>query len=140
MFEALDLLQQPSFLLTTTMRPTPSAQRSTIISLFLEGQSLHQIQSKTDLGKSTVARIKKEVDQNKENSKGGRPSKLTSRDKQCIMRQITTGRLDNAVQATKFINNIIPNPVSPQTVRNVLKESNFRSVVKKKCPLLKKQH
>ena len=56
------------------------------------------------------------------------------------MRQITTGRLDNAVQATKFINNIIPNPVSPQTVRNVLKENNFRFVVKKKCPLLKKQH
>ena len=122
------------------MRLTPSAQRSTITSLLLEGYSLHQIQSKTGLGKSTVARIKKEVNQNKENSKGGHPSKLTSCDKQCIMRQITTGRLDNAIQATKFINNIIPNPVSPQTVRNVLKENNFCSVVKKKCPLLKKQH
>ena len=140
MFEALDLLQQPSFLLTTTMQPTPSAQRSTITSLLLEGYSLRQIQSKTGLGKSTVARIKKEVDQNKENSKGGHPFKLTSYDKQYIMRQITTGRLDNAVQATKFINNIIPNPVSPQTVRNILKNNNFCSVVKKKCPLLKKQH
>ena len=56
------------------------------------------------------------------------------------MCQITTRRLDNAIQATKFINNIIPNPISPQTVRNVLKENNFCSVVKKKCPLLKKQH
>ena len=37
---------------------------------------LHQIQSKTGLGKFTVARIKKEVDQDKENSKMGRPSKL----------------------------------------------------------------
>jgi hypothetical protein len=56
------------------------------------------------------------------------------------MRQITTGKLDNAVQATKFINNIISNPVHPQTVRNVLKEHHFKSVVKKKCPLLKYHH
>ena len=56
------------------------------------------------------------------------------------MHQITTERLHNAVQATKFINNIIPNPVSPQTVRNVFRKNNFHSVVKKKCPLLKKQH
>ena len=140
MFEALDLLQQPSFLLTTTMQPTLSAQRSTITSLLLERYSLRQIQSKTGLGKSTVARIKKEVNQNKVNSKEGHSSKLTFYDKQCIMHQITTGRLDNAVEATKFINNIIPNLVSPQTVRNVLKENNFRSVVKKKCPPLKKQH
>ena len=62
------------------MQPTPSAQHSTITAL-LKGYSLHQIQSKTGLGKSTVARIKKEVDQNKENSKGGCSSKLTSRDK-----------------------------------------------------------
>ena len=56
------------------------------------------------------------------------------------MRQITTGRLDNAVQATKFINSTLSNPVCPQTVRNVLKKNQFRSIVKKKCPLLKKQH
>jgi hypothetical protein len=56
------------------------------------------------------------MDSDKENSKGGRPSKLTHRDKQSIIRQITTGKLDNATQATHFINNILPNPVTPQTV------------------------
>ena len=30
--------------------------------------------------------------------------------------------------------------IFPDAVRNVLKKNNFRSVVKKKCPLLKKQH
>ena len=133
----LKLLQQPSFLSTTIMHPTSSTQRTTIISLLHEGYSLHQIQSKTGLGKSTVGRIKKELDADKENSKGGRPSKLSYRDKQSILRQITTGKLDNAVQATHFINNVIPNPVCPQTVRNVLKENNFCSIIKKKCPLLK---
>ena len=76
----------------------------------------------------------------KENSKGGRPSKLSPWDKQSIICQITTRKLDNAVQAAHFINSILPSPVSPQTVRNLLKENNFCSVVKKKCPLLKKQH
>jgi len=35
-----------------------------------------QIQLKTGLGKSTIGRINKEVDLNKENNRGGRPSKL----------------------------------------------------------------
>ena len=95
------------------MRPTSSTQRNSAMSLLHEGYSLHQIQSKTGLGRSTIGRIKREIDGDKENNKRGRPSKLTHRDKQSIIRQITTGRLDNAVQATKFINNIIPNPVVP---------------------------
>jgi transposase len=122
------------------MKPTSSSQKSTVISLLEEGYSLHQIQSKTGLGKSTIGRINKEVDGDKENSKGGRPSKLSPHDKQAIIRQITTGKLDNAVQATKYINNIIPSSVTPQTIRNILKENNPRSVVKQKRPLLKKVH
>ena len=74
----------------------------------------------------------------KENSKGGHPSKLLPQDKQSIIHQITTGKLNNAVQAAHFINSILPSPVSPQTVRNLLKEKNVHSVVKRKCPLLKK--
>jgi len=44
------------------------------------------------------------------------------------------------VEATHFINNILPNPVTPQTVRNILQKNDFHSVVKKKRPLLKKAH
>ena len=73
----------------------------------------------------------------KENNKGGHPSKLTAKDKQAIICQITTGKLDNAIQATHYINNVITSPVCPQTVRNALKENNLRSVVKSKHPLLK---
>ena len=123
------------------MKPTSPAQCSTVIALLKEGYSLCQIQSKTGLGKSTISRINKEADLDKENSKGGCPSKLSSHDKQAIICQITTGKIDNAVQATHFINNIISSPVTPQTVRNALKENNFCSVVKQKllqlicCPL-----
>ena len=120
------------------MQPISSSHRSTIISLLAEGYSVRQIQSRTGLGKSTIGRISKEVDL--ENNKGGHPSKLSTRNKQSIICQITTGKLDNAVEATHFINNIISSPVTPQTVRNALKENNFRSVVKQKRPLLKKLH
>ena len=122
------------------MKPTSSTKHSAVTSLLQEGYSLHQIESKTDLGKSTIGRIKKEMDGDKENSKGGRPSKLSLDDKRSIIRQITTGRLDNAVEATHFINNILSNPVTPKTVRNTLKQDDFHAVVKKKRLFLKKAH
>src|SRR5882762_2170840 len=122
------------------MKLTSSTKHSAVTSLLQEGYSLRQIESKTGLGKSTIGRIKKEMDGDKENSKGGRLSKLSPGDKQSIIRQITTGRLDNAVEATHFINNILSNPVTPQTVRNTLKQDDFRAVVKKKRPLLKEAH
>ena len=68
-----------------------------VISLLKEGYSVHQIESETGLGRSTIGRIKKKTDLDKENSKGGHPSKLSSPDTQSIIRQITTGKLDNAV-------------------------------------------
>jgi hypothetical protein len=87
-----------------------------------------------------VGRISKEVEGNKENHPGGHPSKLSSCDKQSIISQITTGKLDNAVQATQFINSIIPDPVNPQTVQNALKAAGLHSVTKKKVPMLRATH
>jgi len=76
------------------------------------------------------------VDGNKENNPGGCPYKLSACDKQSILHQIRSGKLENAVEATQFINGIISNPVTPQTVRNALKESGFYSTSKKKTSLL----
>src|SRR6266481_4109884 len=86
------------------MRPTSFTQCSSVISLLQEGYSVCQIESKTGLGRFTIGRIKKEVDGDKENSKGGHPSKLSSSDKQSIICQISSGSLDNAVEAAHFIN------------------------------------
>ena len=98
------------------MRPISAAQHNSVVSLLNKGYSHCQIQARTGLGKGTVGRISKEVEENKENHPGGHPSKLSTHDKQSIVHQITTGKLDNAVQATQFINSIIPDPVSSQTV------------------------
>ena len=90
--------------------------------------------------KSTVERIKKEVDSNKEISRDDCPSKLSHCDKQFIIYQITTKQHDNATQTTQFINNILLSSVTPQLVRNVLKSNDFCSVIKQKCPPLKKAY
>ena len=92
------------------------------------------------MSKGTVGNISKELEGDKENHIGGWPSKLSAHDKKSIICQITTGKLDNAVQATCFIKSIIPNPVNPQTVRNALKEAGLRSATKKKVPMLKAAH
>ena len=98
-----------------------------VVSLLNEGYSHHQIQARTGLGKGTIGRISKEVEGNQENHPGGRPSKLSPCDKQSIIQQISSGKLDNAVQATQFINSAISTPVTPQTVSNALKEAGLRS-------------
>jgi len=129
------LLSSPS-----TMKATSATQYSLVISLLHEGYSLHQIQLKTGPGKSTFGRIKKTVDEDKENLKGGHPSKLSICDKISIIQQITSGKLDNAVQPAKFINETISDPVAPQTIRDMLRKNNFQSVTKTKHPLLKQKH
>jgi hypothetical protein len=70
----------------------------------------------------------------------GRPSKLSPTDQHAIVAQINTGKSINAVQVTKYINSVITHPVSPQTVRNVLKKHSFKAVVMKKKPLLSAAH
>ena len=76
----------------------------------------------------------------KEDHPCSHPSKASPHDKQSIIHQISIGKLDNAVQATQFINSTISTPVTPQTVRNVLKEVGFRLETKKKVPMLKVSH
>ena len=122
------------------MRPISAAHCNSVVSLLNKGYSHCQIQARTGLGKGTVGRISKEVEENKENHPRGHPSKLSTHDKQSIVCQITTEKLDNAVQATQFINSIIPNSVSSQTVRRMLKEAGLHSATKKKVPMLKVTH
>src|SRR6266850_4829002 len=122
------------------MKSISADKHSSVVSLLNEGYSHHQIQVRTGLGKGTIGRTSKEVEGDKENHPGGHPSKLSPHDKQSIICQISSGKLDNAVQATQFINSIISTPITPQTVKNVLKEAGFRSATKKKVPMLKGSH
>src|SRR5882762_5207293 len=70
----------------------------------------------------------------------GHPSKLTPHDKRAIIHHVLSGETSTAVQATNFINSIIPTHVSTHTVRNTLKAVNIIAVTKKKKPLLSPAH
>ena len=105
------------------IKPTSSTKHFIIISLLEEGYSLHQIQSKTGLWKSTIGIINKATNGDKGKSKKEFLSKLSLNDKSPIIHQTTNWRLDNAVEATHFIKNIFPDPITLQTVRNALKQT-----------------
>ena len=102
------------------MKSISAEKHSSVVSLLKEGYSHHQIPTRMGLGKGTIDRISREVEGDKENHPGGCPSTLSPHDKQSIIPQISSGKLDNAVQATQFINSTRSNTVTPQTVRNVL--------------------
>ena len=123
-----------------TMRPTSAAKHFSVLSLLEQGYSYCQIYNKTIISLGTISKIGKEVDASIENNSGGRSSKRSTYDKQSIIWQINSGRLDNAVQATNFIDSTLTHPVHPQTVRNALKEAGFHSATKKKVPMLKLTH
>jgi transposase len=59
------------------MKAISSADKANVISLLLSGHSIRKAESITSLGKSTVGRIYQELEMDKENHKGGRPSKLS---------------------------------------------------------------
>ena len=122
------------------MKSIPTPKRANILVMSESGLSARQIASKTGLGKSTVARVIKELLPEKENIKLGHPSKLFSLDKRKIVSSITTGKAVNAVQATHLINPVLASPISSQTARNVLKAASLKAVVKKKKPLLSVKH
>ena len=122
------------------MKKSSSQKILDVTDLLQQGYSSRAIESKCGLSKDNIARINKTIDGYKETKKVGRPSKLSPADQRRIANRITYGQIDNAVQATKFINNLISHSIHPQTVRNSLKKANFRAVVKAKKPLLTKAH
>ena len=67
------------------MKPIFSAQKDNILVLCTFCLYIRNIASKTGLGKSTIARVIKNDIPNKENTKMGCPSKLTSQNKRAIV-------------------------------------------------------
>ena len=98
------------------MRSIFSAQKENIIALASNGQSTCEIASSLGVSQPTVVRVLQNLLPNHQSPHSGCLSKLSATSEHAIITQITTGKVANAVQATKHINSIIPNPVSSQTV------------------------
>src|SRR5262249_52903457 len=111
-----------------------------ILSLASNGFSNHHIASKLGVGRSTVARTLHTLLPNYHTPLTGCPSKLSSTDQYAVIAQVKTGKASNAVQARNYINSIISESVSSQTIRSILKKHSFKAMVKKKKPLLSTRH
>ena len=122
------------------MHPISSATKENILSLASNGHSTCYIASKLGVSQSTISRTLKDLLPNRPMPSSGCPSKLSATSQNAIIIKITTGRSTNAVQVTHHINSIIPNPVSSDTVRRVLKKHSFKAVTKKKKPLLARRN
>ena len=118
------------------MKPIPSATSAHIISLLQSGRSTRQIAAITHVSKTTVSDIAKRHLPGLIKAKGGRPSKLSEADVRHAIRLITTGKADTAVQVARRLRDISNMPVSTQTIRNHLRRSGLKALVKKRKPLL----
>lgn len=101
-----------------------------------DGLSCRQIGRKMDISHSTVSRISKKMNSNGKKSKGGRPSKLSTRDKTFCVRQITIGNKENATEVKDSLQNDLGIDVSARTVCRVLREAGLVSFIKPKKPSL----
>lgn len=122
------------------MRPLSRQVRCDIKALLDKKLSVREIAVKLGVGKTSVSKIRKELNKNQNLSKGGRKHKLTDAEQKFAVKLIERGSVTNATEATKIVNRASNKQVSRHTVIRVLKRSGFMAVTKKKKPKLLKRH
>jgi transposase len=110
------------------------------ISRLNNGQSTREATRGLHVSQSTVSRIqRRRVPENKRR-KVGRPRALSMQQRRLIVRKITSGQFDTAVEAQKYLAETQNVVVSTKTIRRNLMEAGLRSTTKIKKPLLKPRH
>ena len=122
------------------MKPLTSTQKDNVLSLLKTSTSYWKIAAQTGVSKSKATVLAKEAYPDKENLPAGRPKKLSSVDEHAIIKQITTGKAENAAQVARNINPTLFQPVSLQTIRNTLHKASVASRKKQKKPKLTTWH
>ena len=100
------------------------------------GQSALSIASATGLHVSTISRLHSKECSELQKAAGGHPSKLSSADMCHAICLISSGKVENAVQVTKALTNVVNQPLSATTVCQHLKKTGMKAVVKLKHSLL----
>ena len=111
-----------------------------ILCLIDSHKSAHEISSITGIGLTTVTCYWSEHFSHVPKPSGSCPKKLTDANLCHATCLICSRKADNAVQITRSLHTITNQSLSPQTIRNYLKQSSWKAVVKKKRPLLIKHH
>ena len=69
----------------------------------------------------------------------GRPHKLSDHAKRKVIRDISSGKIENAVIAAHELSEVTRQTVRPENVRRVLRKAGLKSIKKKKKPFLSKK-
>ena len=116
------------------------AQTHQVLALLDSGTSGAKIHQELGLGLGTMSHIYSEHCSNLPKSSGGCPVKLSSANVNYDRWIICMGKVDNAVQMAKALQDVTNQFISAQTVYFQLKSKEMRPVVKRKGPLLKPHH
>ena len=116
------------------------AQRSDILNLLDSGVSGEKIAFQMGVSTASVSQVHTKYCPGLAKSTGGRPNKLTPANIDYAWRIIHMGKVDNAVQAAKALQDVTNQSISSQTMCYNLKKAGMQPVVKRKCPLLQKRH
>jgi len=135
--EALSLFTLPTIYI---MHPLSVDTCRIIISMLKNGDSCHQIVARLGVGHSTVAELHSQITGSLKENPGGRPSKLSTYDRRKLVRLITTGKADTAIQLKHELQTITNITVSAQTICNALKTEDLVARAKVKKPLLCLHH
>lgn len=122
------------------MKSTSQDKVNSIIMNLNNGLSYREIAKIMNVSHVAIHKIVKKNKIDSPTNKGGRPAKLNSVMKRNICRNILSGKCDNATQAAKLIQEYHEINVSPQTIRNVLKEGGFKAKHKVKKPAISKKN
>ena len=118
------------------MKPITFTQLDNVLSLFQTSSSTGEISAQTGISKLKIASLAKEVVPDTENHQAGCLKKLSATDEHAVIKQVTTGRAENAAQVARNINPLLSQPVSTQTIKNTLHKANIDTRKKQKKPRL----
>ena len=122
------------------MQKLSSTQILCILNLLDSGLSVRQISHQTGHGIATISRTCSEHRPELQKSFGGHPAKLSMANVEYACQIIRMGKVDNATDAAKTLQDITNTPFSSQTLHRHLKSCGMKPVVKRKRPLLKPHH
>ena len=123
------------------MKVIPISTKTQIFEYVAEGLSTRQIAKKVpSVSHMTVTRLRSEHFNGLAKPKAGRPSKLTPYDKRKLVRDMSSGRIQTAVDAAKELSNTMETQLHPEAIRRVLRKSGLKAIKKKKKPFLSRKH
>ena len=99
------------------MQKLSSTQILRILNLLDSGLSVQQISHQTGHGIATISHTRSEHRSELQKSFGGRPAKLSTANVEYACQIIRMGKVDNATDAAKTLQDITNTPFSSQTLR-----------------------